>query len=83
MSAELGISPQKYLQDLSAASVKLFFDWLKETHQTSIRVASAVNGYWRHLKILYVQETGKLIDEEMRSDCVNVWFSQPSSDRPR
>ncbi|KAI1908739.1 hypothetical protein LOZ65_006603 [Ophidiomyces ophidiicola] len=62
---------KKYLQDLDFGLVKLFFDWLRDKHHKTIRSANSIDTYWRDLKILYVRETGCLLDEKTRSDCLN------------
>ncbi len=75
--SELETTPEKLVKNLNAADVKTFFDWLEESHKTSIKTASALNDYWRLLKTFYVELTGHGMDEGMRSDCLNVGSLHP------
>ncbi|KAI1931890.1 hypothetical protein LOZ66_006984, partial [Ophidiomyces ophidiicola] len=60
-----------YLRNLDFGQIKIFFDWLRDKHRNTIGSANTLNTYWRELKVLYVRETGRVLDEGTRSDCVN------------
>jgi hypothetical protein len=60
------------LQDLKSEDVKTFFDWMEENHRKSIKADSTLSNYWRVFKRLYVRETGRTINESMRTDIINV-----------
>ncbi|OAT07656.1 hypothetical protein BDBG_03695 [Blastomyces gilchristii SLH14081] len=68
---ELDMTRKEYLRGLTADRIKAFFDWLKDTHINRIKCASTVSTYWRHLKMLFARENGRILDEEIRSDCLN------------
>ncbi|KAI1943088.1 hypothetical protein LOZ66_000783 [Ophidiomyces ophidiicola] len=68
---QINTTVKKYLQNLDFGLVKIFFDWLRDKHHKTIRSANSVDTYWRDLKILYVRETGQILDEKTRSDCLN------------
>jgi hypothetical protein len=57
---------------LKPEDVKTFFDWMEENHRQSIKADSTLGNYWRVFKRLYVRETGRIIDESMRKDIMNV-----------
>jgi hypothetical protein len=69
---ELDSTPEELLENLNAADVKTFFDWLEQNYKNSIKTASAVNTYWRLLKTFYVDHTDYGMDESMKRDCLNV-----------
>ncbi|EDN05085.1 predicted protein [Histoplasma mississippiense (nom. inval.)] len=69
--AELKTTEEEFLENLTAGRVKTYFDWVKNTHQNSIKAASAFDSYWRVLKILYVERTGHGMDSGMEQICLN------------
>jgi transposase len=69
---ELQMTRDQYIENLTAAHVKTFLDWFRETHQESVEAASSLNSYWRILKSLYVDKHGFGMDEAMQRDCRNV-----------
>lgn len=60
------------MRNLKAEDVKAHFDWIEDNFRGSIKAHSSFSAYWRVLKRLQYQETGKVMDESMRVDCLNV-----------
>ncbi|EDN05685.1 predicted protein [Histoplasma mississippiense (nom. inval.)] len=69
-SAELKTTEEEFIENLTAGRVKTYFDWLENTHRNSIKAASAFDSYWRLLKTLYVEHTGRGMDDGMAQDCL-------------
>jgi hypothetical protein len=65
-------NPKTLFQNLKAKNVKAYFDWIEDNFKDSITADSNFNGYWRVFKRLYVQETGRYINENMRTDILNI-----------
>jgi hypothetical protein len=70
--SKINENPKTLLKNLKAEDVKAYFDWIEDNFKGSITADSSFSGYWRVLKRLYVQETGRCMDESMRTDILNV-----------
>jgi hypothetical protein len=70
--SEINENSKILFKNLKAEDVKAYFDWIKNNFKNSIKTDSNFNEYWKVLKKLYVQETGRCMDESMRTDILNV-----------
>ncbi|KAK6810583.1 hypothetical protein RU639_013666 [Aspergillus parasiticus] len=63
--------PDVLLQNLTAADVKSWFDWIEENFRGSIKAHGTLSNYWRTLKRLYFMRNFKTMGPLMENDCIN------------
>ncbi|PGH17451.1 hypothetical protein AJ80_04821 [Polytolypa hystricis UAMH7299] len=70
-AGEFDTSPKAWIKNMEAPDVKVFYDWLYETHQKSIRALSVLHSYWRRLKMFYKRFNKRGIENFMVEDVLN------------
>lgn len=71
LCSQAGLDPDILLENLTAADVKSWFDWIEKNFKGSIKAHSALANYWRTLKRLYFMQNRHEMETRMQGDCLN------------
>ncbi|ODM20278.1 hypothetical protein SI65_03331 [Aspergillus cristatus] len=69
--SQAGLDLDILLENLTAADVKSWFDWIEKNFKGSIKAHSALANYWRTLKRLYFMQNRHEMETRMQGDCLN------------
>lgn len=70
--SQAGLDPDILLENLTAADVKSWFDWIEKNFEGSIKAHSTLANYWRTLKRLYFMQNRHEMETRMQGDCLNM-----------
>ncbi|ODM15441.1 hypothetical protein SI65_09044 [Aspergillus cristatus] len=69
--SQAGLAPDVLIENLTAADVKSWFNWIEKNFEGSIKAHSALANYWRTLKRLYFMQNRREMETRMQGDCLN------------